>query len=66
MKASEKAKNIGLRSLNQVAEYTGQSIQTLINWNKNKPELFDVVLLGCVEKQKKLIAELEQAILKRG
>lgn len=52
MKASEKAKNIGLRNLNQVAEYTGQSVQTLINWNKNKPELFDVVLLGCVEKQK--------------
>lgn len=52
MKASEKAKNVGLRSLNQVAEMTGQSIQTLINWNKNKTELFDVVLLGCVEKQK--------------
>ena len=45
---SEKAKALGLKNLSQVAEITGQSPQTLINWNKNKSELFNIVLLGCV------------------
>ena len=50
MTASKQAKKLGLKSLTQVSELTGQSLQTLINWHKNKPELFDVVLLGCKAK----------------
>ena len=44
---AEQAKAEGLKSLTQVSEMTGQSLQTLINWSKSKPELFKIVLLGC-------------------
>ncbi len=47
---AEKAKAAGLKSLIQVAKMTGQSAQTLINWEKNKPELFAIVLLGCATR----------------
>ena len=50
MKASKKAKDLGLKSLTQVSELTKQSPQTLINWFNDKPELFEVVLLGCLYK----------------
>lgn len=46
---SQKIKELGLKSLAQVAELTKQSPQTLDNWNKNKPELFEIVLLGCLK-----------------
>ena len=46
---AEQAKAVGLKSLTQVSEMTGQSLQTLSNWSKNKPELFKIVLLGCKE-----------------
>ena len=44
---SQQAKAAGLKSLLQVSELTGQSMQTLSNWAKNKPKLFMVVLQGC-------------------
>ena len=47
MTASQKAKSMGLKSLTEVSEHTRTSLQTLINWHKNKPELFNVVLIGC-------------------
>jgi len=46
MKPSEQAKVLGCQSLAQVARVTRQSEQTLINWAKNKPELFKLVCLG--------------------
>jgi len=49
---SQKAKQIGLKSLGVVIELTGQSAQTISNWAKNKPELFEVVLTGCAAKLK--------------
>lgn len=52
MTPSQQAKQAGLTGLKQVSEMTGQSAQTLINWYKNKPELFDVVISGCVAKLK--------------
>ena len=52
MTASKKAKELGLKSLTQVSELTGQSLQTLTNWFKDKPELFEVVLIGCAAKLK--------------
>jgi len=45
--ASQLAKAAGLKSLKQVTELTGTNPQTLINWHKNKPNLLEVVLLGC-------------------
>ncbi len=50
MTASKKAKELGLKNLKQVSELTGQSLQTLTNWFNDKPELFEVVLLGCAAK----------------
>ena len=47
MTASKDAKKIGLKGLMRVVQETGQSMQTLINWHKNKPKLFNVVLFGC-------------------
>lgn len=47
MTPSQQAKAAGLKSLSQVSALTGQSLQTLSNWAKDKPELFRIVLLGC-------------------
>jgi hypothetical protein len=48
MKTSEKAKAAGLKNLKELCELTGQSSQTLRNWDDNKPELFKAVLAGAV------------------
>lgn len=47
MTAAKQAKAEGLKSLSQVSEMTGQSLQTLGNWAKHKPLLFRIVLKGC-------------------
>jgi hypothetical protein len=46
MTASQKAKQLGCKSLTQVAELTGASLQTLTNWHHHKPDLFYVVCVG--------------------
>lgn len=54
MTPSQQAKALGLKSLNAVVAELGTnknghpmvSRQTLINWHKNKPDLFRVVLAG--------------------
>lgn len=48
MTPAQKAKAAGLKSLQQVSELTGVSVQTLNNWAANKPQLFNIVLLGCL------------------
>ncbi|WP_157575822.1 MULTISPECIES: hypothetical protein [unclassified Pseudoalteromonas] len=50
MTASQQAKKAGLSGLKEVEDKTGVSKQTLINWHKNKPQLFKVVIDGCVVK----------------
>jgi len=45
--SSDLAKQKGLKSLKQVSDLTRQSVQTLKNWHKHKPELFKIVLDGC-------------------
>lgn len=50
MTPSKQAKELGLKSLTQASQLTGQSLQTLTNWFNDKPELFYIVLLGCVSK----------------
>ncbi len=49
---SQQAKEAGLKNLLQVQRLTGQSAQTLTNWHRDKPELFKIVLLGCVASLK--------------
>jgi len=46
MTASKKAKAQGLKSLRQMSELTGVKERTLINWHKDRPLLFKVVLTG--------------------
>ena len=48
MKAAEKAKSVGLKSLTQVSEMTGVNLNRLRRWHFDEPELFNTVLLGCV------------------
>ena len=50
MTASQQAKASGLKSLAQVSEITGISFQTLNNWHKNRPDLYEVIILGCKQK----------------
>jgi len=47
MTPSQQVKSVGLKSLTQVSELTGVSLQTLSNWYKDKPKLFNVVIEGC-------------------
>ena len=51
MRPSEQVKGAGLKSLVELSSITGQSEQTLINWYKKKPDLFDVVLLGAITRK---------------
>ncbi len=48
--ASQRAKAKGLTNLKQVTDLTGVSPQTLDNWYKHKPELFETVLVGSVAR----------------
>jgi len=58
MTPSQQAKAAGLKSLSQVRDMLGTnknghpmvSLQTLNNWHKNKPLLFQAVLDGCVAR----------------
>jgi hypothetical protein len=52
MTPAKQAKAAGLNSLAEVASITRQSVQTLSNWSKYKPELFAVVISGCVMSKK--------------
>ena len=52
MTPSQQAKEAGLKNLREVQDITGQSAQTLTNWQKHKPELFKIVLIGCAESKK--------------
>jgi hypothetical protein len=53
MTPSQQAKSVGLKSLTQASQMTGQSLNTLSNWCKNKPLLFEIVLIGCITKLEK-------------
>lgn len=48
MKPSEKCKAAGLKSLVELAEITGRTSKVLIDWAKNEPAFFDIVLRGAV------------------
>lgn len=45
-KPSRAAKIAGFESLNELAEITGESVQTLNNWYKNNPRRFALVVKG--------------------
>lgn len=45
---SQQCKEAGLKSLAELVRISEVSEQTLINWHKNKPRLFAVLLTGAV------------------
>jgi len=49
MKCSEQVKLAGLKSKNQFSEITGVAGSTLSDWHRDKPRLFELLLLGTVE-----------------
>ena len=59
MTAAKEAKKAGLKSLAIAIEMTGQSRQTLQRWLVHKPELFKVVIAGCVALQ--LVKDAKEA-----
>lgn len=48
MTPSGRAKAAGLKSLAELAKISETSVQTLINWHKDKPTLFATVVAGAV------------------
>lgn len=52
MKPSEKCKAEGLKSLAELSDIIGESVQTLNNWYKHKPKVFDAVLMWAVYQNK--------------
>lgn len=51
MTPSKKAKACGLKDLQEMAELANKPVNTLKTWFKTNPELFDVVLSGCITKR---------------
>ena len=51
MKPSEKSKSAGLKSLAELSEISGESVQTLNNWFKNEPRRFGLILKGAVAEK---------------
>ncbi len=60
MTPAQQAKAAGLKELSEIVKMIGfkpngrpiTSLQTLDNWHKDKPILFEMVVAGCVALQK--------------
>ena len=50
--ASKYAKQAGLKSIAEVSKMTGRSADTLTRWHKDMPDLFRVVIAGCIEMKR--------------
>jgi hypothetical protein len=50
MTPSDQAKALGCKSLKQVSDCTKKSVQTLINWHRDSPELFAIVCAGVASR----------------
>ena len=55
---SQQCKMAGLRSLAELVEATATSEQTLINWQRNKPKLFAVVVAAEALQSARIAADL--------
>lgn len=49
MTPSKQCKAAGLKSLAELVRISGVSEQTLINWSRNKPRLFEIVIAGSLK-----------------
>ena len=64
MSPSEQCKSAGLKSLAELSRISGESVQTLINWHKNKPKLFSVLIAGAIHKVQNGINEMKYTVYK--
>jgi len=46
MTPAKKCKELGINGLKELSELSGVSYQTLSNWAKDKPKLFNIILKG--------------------
>lgn len=51
MTPSQQCKQAGLKSLKELILLSEVSEQTLINWHKNKPVLFELLICGALYKK---------------
>jgi hypothetical protein len=51
MKAYEKARNAGFKSLKELSEITEESTQNLNNWHKKKPRRFQLLMKGAAAER---------------
>jgi len=54
---AEQCKEAGLQSAAELTRITGASKETLTNWMKEKPKLFEVVLQGALQTEKNIVAK---------
>jgi hypothetical protein len=69
MTPSQQAKEAGLKSLTQMSQMTGKPTDTLRNWHRDSPDLFRLLLAGCVieinrSKEEELIMKEENELLR--
>lgn len=60
MKPHRICKNAGLKSLVELSEKSGVSVQTLNNWAKNKPRLFKCLIYGAILKMPHFFGENDE------
>lgn len=48
---SQQCKQAGLKSLAELVRASGVSEQTLINWHRDKPKLFELLICGALNKK---------------
>jgi hypothetical protein len=53
MTPSEQCKAAGLKSLAEFARLTGESKENLINWHRDRPRRFELMLAGVISEIKK-------------
>jgi len=58
--ASRKAKDYGLKNLNEMVAMTGESRQSLVNWFNLRPQRFELLLIGCIVKKMETHKEVKE------
>jgi hypothetical protein len=52
MTPSEQCKAAGLKSLAELARLTGESKENLINWHRDRPRRFELIIKGVMAELK--------------
>lgn len=52
MKPSEQCKAAGLKNMKELSEMAKLSSETLVNWSKNRPDAFRLLIAGAVSEKR--------------